>query len=172
MVVMVLVIVRDRVFADALATWLGAEGDMQVVAALHDQVPSPRVLAASSADVVLLDADLPGDAAFRVFEERSGRGGEPKIIMLSQLLEPQRIVRAIRSGAVGWVGKEESLERLRYVIHAVVSGETCLPPGQTGAVLRLLRGADQEEEEEDDDDGGHLLAALTLREREVPMCLT
>jgi DNA-binding NarL/FixJ family response regulator len=169
MEIKVLIIVQDRVFADALATWIDAERDMAVVAALHDRVPPPRVLEASPADVVLLDADLPDDAAFRLCEQRSRGGARPKaIIMLSQSPEPRRIVRAIRSGVLGWVAKDESLERLRDVIHAVARGETCLPPGQTGEVLRLLmRAADKEE-----DDGGDLLAALTQREREVLMCLT
>lgn len=167
MVVRVLIIVQDRIFADAIATWLDAEDDMAVVAALHDRAPSPHMLEASLADIVLLDADLPGDTAFRVCEQHSEDGEGPKVIMLSQSSEPQCIVRAIRSGVLGWVVEDESLERLRHVIRAVVRGETCLSPGQTGEVLRLLlRGADQEE-----NDGGHLLTALTRREREVLMCL-
>lgn len=168
MVLRVLVVVQDRLVADALATWLDCEDDMEIVAALHDRVPTPHVLMASSADVMLLDADLPGDAAFRACEERSEAGKGPKVIMLSESPEPRRIVRSIRAGAGGWVGKDESLERLGYVIHAVAQGETCLPPGQTGEVLRLLLdGAGPEEL-----DGGQLLAALTRREREVLMCLT
>ena len=168
MVVSVIIIVQDRIFADALATWLDAADDMTVVASLHDRVPSSRVLDASPADVVLLDADLPGDMAFRVCEQRSTGGEGPKAIMLSESSEPRRIVRAIRSGVQGWVAKNESLERLCHVIHAVARGETCLSPGHTGEVLRLLlSGADQEA-----DDGGQLLAGLTRREREVLMCLT
>jgi len=168
MVFRVLVIAQDLIFADALATWLDTQDDMTVVAALHDRAPSPRVLEASLADVVLLDADLPGDAAFRVCEERSEAGGGPKVIMLSQSSEPERIVRALRAGVLGWVAKDESLDRLRQVIHAVARGETWLSPEQTGAVLRLLlRGADPEK----DDDGNQLLAALTPREREVLKCL-
>jgi DNA-binding NarL/FixJ family response regulator len=167
MVIRVIIIVQDRIFADALATWLDTEDDMTVVAALHDRVPSPRALEASLADVVLLDAELPGDAAFQVCEQRSQGGEGPKAIMLSQSSEPPRIVRAIRSGVLGWVAKDESLEHLRQVIHAVARGETCLSPGQTGDVLRLLLpGADQEE-----NDGGQLLAALTPREQEVLKCL-
>jgi DNA-binding NarL/FixJ family response regulator len=167
MVLKVLIVVHDRIFTDALATWLDAESDMRVVAALHDRVPSPSVLAASQANVVLLDADLPDDSALRVCEECSARDGGPKVVMLSQSSEPRRIVLAMRSGAVGWVRKDEALERLRAVIHAVANGETCLPPGQTGEVLRLLlHGADTGE-----DDSGCALAALTPREREVLMCL-
>ena len=149
MEIQVLIVVQDRVFADALATWLDAERDMAVVAALHDRVPPSRVLEASPADVVLLDADLPEDAAFRLCEERSRDGARPKaIIMLSQSPDPRRVVRAIRSGVLGWVAKDESLDRLRDVIHAVTRGETCLSQGQTGEVLRLLmRAADQEEDD-------------------------
>jgi DNA-binding NarL/FixJ family response regulator len=168
MVVKVLILVQDRIFTDALATWLDAESDVRVVAALHDRVQSPSVLSASQANVMLLDADLPDDSALRVCQECSARGGSPKVVMLSQSSEPWRIVRAMRSGAVGWVRKDESLERLRDVIYAVASGETCLPPGQTGDVLRLLlHGGDQDEA-----DSGCALAALTPREREVLMCLT
>lgn len=165
--VKVLILAQDRIFTDALATWLDGESDMRVVAALHDRVPSPSALAASQSNVVLLDADLPEDPALRVCEECSGRDGGPKVIMLSQSSEPRRIVRAMRSGAAAWVRKDESLERLRDVIHAVAGGETCLPPRQTGEVLRLLlRGAGAGESS-----AGSALAALTPREREVLMCL-
>jgi DNA-binding NarL/FixJ family response regulator len=166
MAVKVLILVQDRIFTDALATWLDAESDMRVVAALHDQVPSPSALAASQADVVLLDADLLEDSASAVCEESSARGA-PKVVMLSHSSEPRRIVRAMRLGAVGWVRKDESLERLRDVIYAVANGETCLPPGQTSEVLRLLlRGGGA-----DEGDSGGALAGLTPREREVLMCL-
>lgn len=167
MVVRVLILVQDRIFTDALATWLDAESDMRVVAALHDRVPSPSVLAASQANVVLLDADLPDDSAVRVCQECSARGGGPRVVMLSQSSVPGRIVQAMRAGAVGWVRKDESLQRLRDVIYAVANGETCLPPGQTGEVLRLLlHGGDTET-----DDSDCALAALTPREREVLHCL-
>jgi DNA-binding NarL/FixJ family response regulator len=166
MVVKVLILVQDRLFTDALATWLDGESDMHVVAALHERVRSPSMLATSQADVVLLDADIPEDPVLRVCEECSARGG-PKVIVLSQSPESRHIVRAMRSGAVGWVRKDESLARLREVIYAVAKGETCLPPGQTGEVLRLLlRGADP-----DEGDSGRALTALTPREREVLMCL-
>ncbi len=167
MVVKVLILVQDRIFTDALATWLDAESDVRVVAALHDQAPSPSILTASQASVVLLDADLSDDSSLRVCQECSVRGGGPRVIMLSLSSEPKCIVRAMRSGAVGWVRKDESLERLRDVIHAVANGETCLPPAQTGDVLRLLLNGTGQDEDEDD----YALAALTPREREVLMCL-
>jgi len=41
MEIQVLIVVQDRVFADALATWLDAERDMAVVAA-GNVAPSPK----------------------------------------------------------------------------------------------------------------------------------
>jgi DNA-binding NarL/FixJ family response regulator len=118
-------------------------------------------------DVLLLDGDLPDDAAFGLCEKMSHSRGAPHVIVLSHSTDPRRIVRAIRAGAIGWVGKGESLDRLIYVIRGVARNETWLPPGQTGQVLRLLlHGPDREP-----DDGAELLAALTDREREVLICL-
>ena len=71
MTVRLLILVQERIFADALATRLDAEHDLEVVAALHARVPSPHLFTGSRADVVLLDGDFPGDAAFVLCEELS-----------------------------------------------------------------------------------------------------
>ena len=138
MAVRLLILVQERTFADALATRLEAEPDMEVVAALHARAPSAHLFTGSRADVVLLDGDLPDDAAFGLCEELSQRGEAPHVILLSESSDPRRIVRGVGAGAVGWVRKDESLDRLIEVIHGVARGETWLPAGDTGEVLRLL----------------------------------
>jgi len=166
MEVRVFILVRERTFADALATRLEAEDDVQVLAAVHARAPSPHVIMGGQADVILLDGDLPDDASLRLCEAVSQRGEAPYVVIISRSADPGRIVRAITAGAVGWVRKDESLGRLIDVIRGVVRGETWLPPSETGEVLRLLlRERDQEEGD------GPLLATLTRREREVLVCL-
>ena len=167
MAVRLLILAQETTFADALATRLEAEPGLEVVAALHARIPSPQLFAGSLADVVLRDGDLPGDAAFGLCEELSRRGGAPYVILISDSSDPRRIVRGIETGAVGWVRKDESIDRLIDVIHGVTRGETCLPPGDTGEVLRLL----MRRRDLGHDGGGELLSALTQREREVLACL-
>jgi len=166
MAIRLFILVKERVFADALAIRLDTEPDMGVVAALHTNVPPPHVVT-GMIDVLLVDDDLPGDTAFGLCEKMSRSRGAPHVIVLSHSADPGRIVRAIRAGAVGWVCKGESLDRLIRVIRGAVRNETWLPPGQTGQVLRLLlHGPDPAP-----DDGTELLATLTDREREVLICL-
>ena len=167
MIVRLLIFVQEGTFADALATRLEAEHNLEIVAALYMRAPSPRLFTGSRADVILIDCDLSGNVAFDLCEELSHRGSTPRVVFLSDSSDPERIVRALAAGTVGWVRKDESLDHLIEVIHGAARGETWLPPGETGPVLKLLmRGSDPEQ-----DNAGQVLAALTPREREVLACL-
>jgi DNA-binding NarL/FixJ family response regulator len=161
------ILVQERTFADALAIRLEVEPDVDVVAALDIRALPLRLSAGSRIDVVLLDADLADNTAFHLCQELSRQSEAAHVVLLSHSADPEQIVRAVRAGAVGWVRKDESLDRLIYVIRGVARDETWLPPGQTGDVLRLLMHGPSQAE----DDGVQLLAALTGREREVLVCL-
>jgi DNA-binding NarL/FixJ family response regulator len=167
MTVRLLILAQEHTFADALATRLEAEPDLEIVAALHTRSPSPQLFTASRADVVLLDGDFPDNAAFGLCQAMWQRGEPPRTILLSETSDPRHIVRAIEAGAAGWVRKDETLDRLIEVIHGVARGETWLPASDTGNVLRLLlRRPDPGR-----DGNSELLAGLTQREREVLVCL-
>jgi DNA-binding NarL/FixJ family response regulator len=162
-----LVLIQERTFADALATRLEVEPDMEIVAAPHTRAPSAHLVTGSRANVVLLDADFPDDAAFDLCRELSQQDDGPYVILIGGPSDPARIIRGVAAGAAGWVRKDESLDRLIQVIRGVAGGETWLPIADTGEVLRLLlRRPDQEQ-----DGGGELLTGLTQREREVLVCL-
>src|SRR6266700_1885033 len=150
----VFIIDQERAFADALAARLEAEEDVEVVAAVQSRALDQCLIVGRHADLMILDGDLPEGAAIRLCNELHRRG------------EPPRIVDAVRAGAAAWVGKDESLQHLLRVIRGVAQGETWLPPARVGQVLQLLL-QDQEQRR----DSGRLLAALTVREREVLTCL-
>jgi DNA-binding NarL/FixJ family response regulator len=167
MTVGLLVLVQEHAFADVLASRLEAEPNLAIVAALYARVPPPHLFTGSRADVILLDGDFPGDAAFDFCAALCQRRESPRVIILSYASDPALIVRGLEAGAVGWVRKDEPLDRLIDVIHGVARGETWLPAGETGKVLRLLLS--RPEPEPNGRDG--LFAVLTQREREVLVCL-
>lgn len=158
----VLIVDQQRTFHDALAVRLRAERDLMVAAEAESAESARRVLAGRSTNVILLDAELPDDAGVAFCAEMTRRVHAPCVVMLSAASDAQRIVPAVRAGAVAWVRKDESIDHLLRVIRGVVRGETWLPPTELGGVLRLLI------EDQDDRHGcDELLEALTRREREV-----
>lgn len=164
--IQVLVVDQERTFADALAARLEAEQDLEVVAAVHTSAPASCLIDGRHGDVLLLDADMPDEAAVRLCEEASGRVAALRVVMLSHSAEADRIVAALRSGAAAWVRKDESLKYLLQVIRGVARGEVWLPPAATGQVFQSLLRERERQQETD-----RLLATLTPRELEVLACL-
>lgn len=160
----VLIIDQERTFADALATRLEAEPDISVVAAIGVQLPVSRPVVAQSADVTVLDADLPGRAAFALCREIAGRGIATHVIMMSYSAEAERVLAAVRAGATAWVPKGESLDHLLSVLRGIEGG-VWLPPAVTGQVLTMLLRQPLLAS------GNDLVEMLTPREREVLVCL-
>jgi two-component system NarL family response regulator len=162
----VLIVDQHLAFRDALATRLQTEPDLVILAKAHSAEFAASVLVGRSADVILLDADLPDQSAIAFCSEIIRRPVPPRIVMLSATSEPERIVAALRAGAAAWIGKDESVDHLLSVIRGVARGESWLPHRELGAVLHLLM-EDQDHRRDSDD----LLAALTPREREVLLLL-
>jgi DNA-binding NarL/FixJ family response regulator len=157
----ILVVDQQRTFAEAVASWLQMEPGIAVVGVVHSALSARLVLAAERVDVMLLDADLPGGEGLPGCTGISGLDQPPFVIMLSCSAEAERILAAVRAGAVGWVRKDESIRHLLRVITGVTRGETWVPPSELGRVFRLLF---------DQQNGNGIsdpLAALTTREREV-----
>ena len=158
----VLIVDQQLTFRDALAARLRAEPDLAVVADTQSTESARRILVGRPTDVILLDAELADGSAIAFCAEITRRLPASRIVMLSASSEAQRIVDAVRAGAVGWVRKDESVDYLLRVIRGAVRGETWLPPMELGGVLHLLIVAQDERRGCDE-----LLAVLTQRERDV-----
>jgi DNA-binding NarL/FixJ family response regulator len=165
MAIKVLVADRERTFAEVLASRLEAESDIEMAGAVQLRMPRPHLTTPVSADVLLLDGDLPGPAANRLYRRLSAAQARTRVLTLSICSEPARIVQALRAGVGAWVRKDASVAQLLDAIRSVSRGETWLPQAETGKVVRLLlQERDQHLESE------RLLAALTPRERTVLDC--
>jgi DNA-binding NarL/FixJ family response regulator len=158
----VFVIDAELTFTDALVSRLEAEHDVVAATPVQPRMPSPLLITSGPCDIVLIDADLPKDAALGLCANLSDRAGCPRVVILSRGSDPERIIDFLSVGASAWVSKEESLEHLLQVIRGVAVGEVWLPRGQTGPILRLLLDRRDRQRERDE-----ILAALTPREREV-----
>jgi two-component system, NarL family, nitrate/nitrite response regulator NarL len=89
-------------------------------------------------DVCLLDVDMPGggiETARRVGEAVP----ETSVVMLTVSTNTEDLLEALRAGAVGYLPKDTSPERLPAALRGVLKGEAALPRTLVGRVLKEFR---------------------------------
>jgi two-component system, NarL family, invasion response regulator UvrY len=73
-------------------------------------------------DVVLLDINLPGRGGLDVLEDMKSYNAEAKILMVSMYPERQYAIRALRSGALGYLTKESAPDELTIAVEKILKG--------------------------------------------------
>jgi DNA-binding NarL/FixJ family response regulator len=92
-------------------------------------------------DVALVATDLPGgalDAVRTLVQTRRA----VRVVVLSPQPDDDELVQAVLNGAVGYLGKDVSPERLPAVLEGVLAGEVALPRHLSRRLLEELRGRD------------------------------
>src|SRR3954469_12275388 len=91
-------------------------------------------------DLVILDLRLKGADGLELIKALKSRFGELKILILSQYDAPLYVERALNSGAMGYVVKEQAAEELIRAIRTVLAGEVYLTRAMAGRFLRKFVG--------------------------------
>ncbi|MEW2519408.1 response regulator transcription factor [Actinacidiphila alni] len=134
---------------EALATLLGLEDDIEVVAQV---ARGDEVLAAArehAPDVALLDIEMPGLTGIEAAARLRAELPEVKIVIVTTFGRPGYLRRAMESGAEAFLVKDAPASQLAEAVRRVLRGERVIDPGLAAAAL--ADGADP----------------LTGREREV-----
>lgn len=115
-----IVIVDDHpVVRKGLAAFLSSEPDLEVVGAAADGEESLHVVAETAPDMVLMDLSMPGIGGIEATRRILATLPETRVMMLTSFGGHERMVQALKSGAVGYVVKDMApQELLRAVRHA------------------------------------------------------
>ena len=157
----VLVVDDHTVVRRGLVDILHEAGDIDVVAQAESAAAARTTLAEIAVEVVVLDLNLPDSAGTAFVEELRSRRPAPGVLVLTIAPESQYAVRAIRSGAGGYLTKRSAPEELVDAVHAIARGDRYL----NAAVVDELASAVSTDLE----DRPH--AALSAREYEVMLLL-
>jgi NarL family two-component system response regulator LiaR len=118
-----------------LAAMLKAEPGMLWVGDAPDGTDAVRVAPALDPDVVLMDLVMPrmdGVAAIAALKPQLPR---TKFVILTSLLEPSEVRRAMDAGACGYLLKNASSQELVTVIQMAHKGHRVLAPEVTDALV-------------------------------------
>ncbi len=119
----------------ALASLLGLEPDIEVVAQV---ARGDEVLAAAQSvdpDVALLDIEMPGATGLEALAELRGALPGCRILILTTFGRPGYLRRAMETGASGFLLKDAPAQELASAIRRAVAGERVVDPGLAAAAL-------------------------------------
>ena len=130
-----LAIVDDHpMVAQGLNAILETYDDLTVVATLANGREMIDRLDEISADVILMDLNMPELGGLSATELILERRPETKILVLTMHDSPEYIASAMSHGAAGYVLKDVPVEEIHEAIHAVMAGANYLCTGAEGAL--------------------------------------
>jgi DNA-binding NarL/FixJ family response regulator len=109
-----------------------------VVAEAADGDEALAVVDRGDVDVLLLDLRMPGRDGLAVLEALRGRGGGPPVLVLTTFDDRELVVRALASGARGYLLKDVTLEQLLGAVRTLAAGGSMVQAAVTDRVLQAV----------------------------------
>jgi DNA-binding NarL/FixJ family response regulator len=113
-------------------------GGFDVVAEASNRDAVISAVSKELPDLCLLDLSMPG-GGLQAAEELAVLAPATSVVILTASDRTEDVVAALRTGAVGYLTKDMSPDRLAATLRGVLSGEAAIPRALFGRVLRESR---------------------------------
>lgn len=164
----VLVVDDDPLVRSALALMLGGQPDIALVGEAGDGAEALAMTERERPQVVLMDIRMPVMNGLDATKALVQLQQAPAVIVLTTFHADDYVFAAVAAGADGFLLKDTPPHEIVSAVRRVADGEAILSPSVTRTVLeqmRLTQPLDRSAVVEE------RMAALTLREREVAICV-
>jgi DNA-binding NarL/FixJ family response regulator len=126
----------DPLARSALATILGAAGDLDVVATAADGAEAVELADRHRPDVVVMDIRMPVlDGIDATRHVSSLRLPPVRVLVLTTFGDEDYVLRALRAGASGFLLKNAPADQLVEAVRIVAAGDALLAPSVTRLVV-------------------------------------
>jgi DNA-binding NarL/FixJ family response regulator len=134
-VIRVLMVDDQALFREALRTLLSVQPDIEVVGEAGNGEEAVRLALELKPDVILMDLQMPvldGVAATRQIQSIDAN---LHVIVLTTFDDDEYVFEGLRAGAVGYLLKDVSAQKLIEAIQVAASGQSFLQPSITAKVV-------------------------------------
>lgn len=158
----VLVVDDHDLFRTGLASYLGKQPGIEVVAQASGGRTGVRLAIELRPDVVLMDLRMPDLEGFEATRAILKARPATRVMALSVAADDADVETALHAGACAFVVKDSPVDDVVAAVRAAASGSTWLSPRAADAVLGRMRRTDLEGDASPD-----TLEPLSARERDV-----
>ena len=140
---MIKVLLADdhKIVREGLRRIIEESGDMEVVAEAEDGTGAIEGALASKPDVAVIDISMPGLDGLEVTDILKRHAPDLPVLILTMHDEDQYVIKAVETGAMGYVTKQSAPEQLVDAIKKLHSGGRYLTEKASEALaLRVVRG--------------------------------
>ena len=136
----VAIIEDHQVLVDALRLLILKEGDFSFVGAAETLSAGRELVKSTRPDVLLLDVNLPDGSGLDIIQEVKSASPDTQVVVLTRLSDENTLLRAVDSGASGFLSKSCSLTELMSTVRQAASGEIAMPSSLLyGLLTRVTR---------------------------------
>ena len=157
---MIKVLLADdhKIVREGLRRIIEESGEMEVVAEAEDGNQAIQKALETTVHVAVVDISMPGVDGLEVTARIKAHAPDLPVLVLTMHEEEQYVVKALETGAMGYVTKQSAPEQLVDAIRKLHSGGRYLTEKASEALaLRVVRG----------DSGRSLADSLSMRELQV-----
>jgi len=137
-VIRVLIVDDHRIVRKGLCALIDSKPGFAVVGEAQDGEEGVRIALGLQPDVVLMDLEMPGKDGIAAIREITSENPGARILVLTSFSDDERVVAALKAGALGYLLKDSSPGDLLSGIEAVHRGEGSLDPGIALTLIREL----------------------------------
>lgn len=133
--VRVLLVDDQRLFRDGLATLLSVRPEVKVVGEAANGLEALERVAALHPEVVLMDLRMPVLNGVEATRRLRAAHPQVRVVALTTFDDDDDVFEALRAGAVGYLLKDVSADRLVEAVQAAARGESFLQPSVAAKVV-------------------------------------
>lgn len=135
MAIKILICDDQSLFREALRTLLSAYSDLEVIGEASNGEEAIRFTITHSPDVVLMDLRMPVMDGVEATRRLNQLGKNTRVIVLTTFDDDETVFEGLRAGAVGYLLKDVSSEKLVEAIKTAYAGDYFLLPSITAKVV-------------------------------------
>lgn len=133
--VRVLLVDDQELFREGLATLLSVRPDVEVVGEAANGLEALEKAAALRPQVVLMDLRMPILNGVEATRRLRAAHPQVRVVALTTFDDDENVFEALRAGAVGYLLKDVSADRLVEAVQAAARGESFLQPSVAAKVV-------------------------------------